>query len=60
LVINGPDGRWHCDDDGGVRNLNPMLMFETPQGGQYDIWVGLYGAANVHRARLVISESVSQ
>jgi hypothetical protein len=60
LVINGPDGRWYCDDDGGVRGNNPMLMFETPPAGQYDVWVGLYGEAGVHPARLVISEHVSQ
>lgn len=60
LVINGPDGRWHCDDDSGVRNLNPMLMFETPQPGQYDVWVGLHGEPGTHPARLVISEHVSQ
>jgi hypothetical protein len=60
LVINGPDGRWHCDDDGGVRNLNPMLMFEAPRAGQYDVWVGLYGEAGTRPARLVISQSVSQ
>lgn len=60
LVINGPDGRWYCDDDSGVRGDNPMLMFEAPPGGQYDVWVGLYGEAGVHPARLVISEHVSQ
>lgn len=60
LVINGPDGRWHCDDDSGVRGGNPMLMFENPIAGQYDVWVGLYGEANVHPARLVVSQHVSQ
>jgi hypothetical protein len=60
LVINGPDGRWYCDDDSGVRGGNPMLMFEAPRGGQYDIWVGLYGEAGTRPARLVISEHVSQ
>jgi len=60
LVINGPDGRWYCDDDSGVRGGNPMLMFEAPPGGQYDVWVGLYDEAGTHPARLVISEHVSQ
>ena len=60
LVINGPDGRWHCDDDGGVLGRNPMLMFEAPQSGQYDIWVGIYGAAETAPARLMISRDVSQ
>jgi hypothetical protein len=43
-----------------VRGGNPMLMFEAPRGGQYDIWVGLYGEAGTRPARLVISEHVSQ
>lgn len=60
LVINGPDGRWYCDDDSGVRGANPMLMFDTPRGGQYDVWVGLYPEPGTAPARLVISEHVSQ
>lgn len=60
LVINGPDGRWYCDDDSGVRGGNPMLMFDAPIRGQYDIWVGLYAEGGAHPARLVVSEHVSQ
>lgn len=60
LVINGPDGRWYCDDDSGVRGANPMLMFDAPGAGQYDIWVGIFGEPGTHPARLVISEHVSQ
>ena len=26
LVVNGPDGRWYCDDDGGNGSLNPALQ----------------------------------
>ena len=25
LVVNGPDGQWYCDDDGGVNGLNPAV-----------------------------------
>ena len=60
LVINGPDGRWYCDDDSGVRGGNPMMMFEQPRQGQYDVWVGLYTEGGTHPARLIISEHVSQ
>lgn len=42
LVINGPDGRWHCDDDSGG-DLNPGVLFQSPQSGVYDIWVGSIG-----------------
>jgi hypothetical protein len=38
MVINGPDGMWYCDDDGGGLR-QPMLQFGLPDSGQYDIWV---------------------
>lgn len=38
LVVNGPDGRWYCNDDSN--GLDPAMAFN--QGGQYDIWVGTY------------------
>ncbi|TVQ97016.1 MAG: peptidase S1 [Deltaproteobacteria bacterium] len=41
LVINAPDGSWHCIDD--VEGLNPVIQFATPASGQYDIWIGTYG-----------------
>lgn len=56
LVVNGPDGRWYCDDDGGNSGLNPLIRFGTPQSGQYDIWVGTYGNASLQPAQLYISE----
>lgn len=59
LVINGPDGTWYCDDDGG-QGLNPSIRFNNPQGGQYDIWVGTYGSASLQAAQLHISELYSQ
>lgn len=41
LVINGPDGRYYCNDD---RNgLNPGLVWGRAPSGQYDIWVGAVG-----------------
>ena len=53
LVINGPDGRWYCNDD--AQGLNPILTWGRPQSGSYDVWVGAVGqAAN---ATLLISES---
>lgn len=42
LVVNGPDGRWYCDDDTGG-NSNAEVRFNSPQSGVYDIWVGTYG-----------------
>ncbi len=60
LVVNGPDGRWRCDDDGGVRGLNPSIRYNRPQSGRYEIWVGSYRAGTNARARLHISEVRSQ
>ena len=54
LVINGPDGRWYCNDD--ANGLNPMVRFNRPRSGQYDIWVGTYGNSGLHNAQLGISE----
>jgi hypothetical protein len=45
LVINAPDGNWYCDDDGGGYP-NPLIRFDNPASGQYDIWVGAIGGGN--------------
>ena len=58
LVINAPDGRWYCNDDGG-QGLNPSFRFNNPRGGRYEIWVGSYSGGN-HSADLVISELTSE
>ncbi len=58
LVINDPDGRWHCNDDhstfGGV---NPGLIFDDPVSGRYDVWVGLFSADGEDQpAELLVTE----
>ena len=60
LVINGPDGRWYCDDDGGVNGLNPMIRLDKPESGRYEIWIGTYGSSSLQPGRLHISELTSQ
>ncbi len=61
LVINGPDGRWHCGDDGGVLGRNPLVRFDQPLAGQYDIWVGQFDRQNeLAPARLAVSQQFSQ
>ena len=56
LVINGPDGRWYCDDDGGNAGMNPAVRFGSPGSGQYDVWIGTYGNASNQQAQLYVSE----
>ncbi len=53
LVINGPDGRWYCNDD--AQGLNPIVSFGSPRSGSYDIWVGAVGSGA--SSTLLISES---
>ena len=60
LVVNGPDGSWYCDDDGGVNGLNPSVRFNDPSNGRYEIWVGTYRSGQTQPARLHISEVSSQ
>lgn len=56
LIVNGPDGTWHCNDDGAA-GLNPGLEFTNPESGVYDIWVGTYSSsAGTPPATLHISE----
>ena len=57
LVVNGPDGSWYCDDDGG-EGLNASLRWNRPMSGAYHIWVGTYGS-NPAAATLSISELYS-
>jgi len=55
LVVNAPDQRWYCNDDGG-EGLNPSLRWNSPMSGQYDIYVGTYASASLQNATLAISE----
>jgi len=55
LIVNAPDGRWYCDDDGGDGS-NAQLMFSPAQTGTYDIWVGSYAEGGGTSAQLLVSE----
>lgn len=54
LVINGPDGRWYCNDD--TDGYNPLVRFDQPNTGRYSVWIGTYGGREQMPARLSISE----
>lgn len=56
LLINAPDGSWHCNDDAHMNTRNPQVIFRNPSQGQYDIWVGNYRNVDLIRGRLLISE----
>lgn len=55
LVINGPDGRWYCDDD-SYGDLDAEVRFSRPSSGVYDVWVGTIGDTNA-TATLLITET---
>jgi hypothetical protein len=55
LVVNAPNGSWYCDDDTGD-GLNPLMRFEDPDGGRYEIWVGTYSDSSLEDATLSFSE----
>lgn len=54
LVINDPQGNWHCNDDS--EGLNPAVAFDQPLSGQYDIWIGTYSEGDFFQSTLSISE----
>lgn len=41
LVVVGPDGRLHCNDD--FEGLHPGLVFQSPEPGEYAVFAGTYG-----------------
>lgn len=47
LIINDPNGNWHCNDDfNSASGTNPAVEFTEPLSGVYDIWVGTYSQGN--------------
>jgi hypothetical protein len=57
LLVNTPDGNWHCNDDGGD-GTDARLTLSSPQSGNYNIWVGTYRSysGDLPAAQLHISE----
>ncbi|WP_203291356.1 hypothetical protein [Maricaulis parjimensis] len=60
ILVNDPNGNWHCNDDGGNSGLNPALTFHNPAAGTYDIWIGSYRQGQNLNASLSISELYSE
>lgn len=55
LLVNDPSAQWFCNDDANG-TLNPMIRFNNPRSGQYDMWVGTYNRSRVHNSTIYISE----
>jgi len=56
LLIRTPDGKWVANDDGENNGLDPLIRFEKPQSGKYDIWVGTFNKGGTPPAKLYITE----
>jgi len=54
LIINNPSGGWACNDD--YSGWNPLVEFDEPDAGQYDIWVGSYSSDEFIAGTLYFTE----
>ena len=52
LIINGPDGRWYCDDD-SWGDGDAEVRFNRPSSGTYDIWIGTFNGGTASAALLI-------
>jgi hypothetical protein len=55
LIVNAPDGSWHCNDD-APGTIDPMIDFDDPADGRYDIWIGSYESGNEIAGTLYVTE----
>ena len=58
LVMNAPDGSWHCNDDAPL-TIDPMIDFENPESGRYDIWIGSFETDAQNAGTLFVTEAES-
>lgn len=56
LIVNTPDGSWHCNDDAHGGTLNPLVDIGDGGEGRYDIWIGSYRAGQYIRGELHFTE----
>jgi hypothetical protein len=54
LIVNDPFGGWSCNDD--TDSFNPMVEFQNPTSGRYDIWIGSYESTAFVEGTLYITE----
>ena len=56
IVLRAPDGKWHCNDDGANRGVDPTVQVRRPPSGRYAIWIGTIERGEAD-AELFLSES---
>jgi len=55
ILVQGPDGGWHCDDD-SAGYPNPGVRVRDPQSGRYAVWAGRFSNGPLAEATLYVSE----
>lgn len=55
LIVNAPNGDWHCDDD-SYGDGDAEVRFNKPADGTYDVWIGTFGGGTAS-ATLLITET---
>lgn len=58
MVINTPGGDYVCNDD-FTGTTDPLLDFDDPAGGRYDVWIGSYLSDGADSGTLYVTESTS-
>jgi hypothetical protein len=56
IVLRAPDGKWHCNDDGANRGVDPTVQVRRPPSGRYAIWIATIEEGEAD-AELLISEA---
>ena len=59
MIVNDPDGDWLCNDDWGPGTLDPGIDVTDPEGGRYDIWVGVLAEGTTLDGILYVTELAS-
>lgn len=59
LVVYGPDGVWHCNDD-SFYSVNPTVDVLDAVPGTYNVWIGSYDSGLTIPGTLHITEDTSR
>jgi hypothetical protein len=60
LIVRLPDGSFACSGDAAEDNLNPALLLEDAQEGDYTLWLGSTGPSDFALGVLVITEDPAE
>ena len=58
LAIHAPDGSWYCVDDSA--GLQPIIDFQNPLSGQYNVFVGNFFSDQLPTVSLQITERIRE